>query len=452
MTIAFPDSDKPSEETYLVEKGINPRERAIGFLISIAFYILLFSNTETFALPVQLASISLLFMSFLIVITGNIKLHRISFYEFSVLACCMISIPAASYIGSEVAPQAVGYIILFSFLTFSVVGMIGVICSNVSLETVMQSAARAYIAMILTVATFFSNEFLTALNPNASDRWALRVRAFNLHPNLEGWIFAGGAIILLGQALLSQGVKRIIFIIFSVMSFMIVLSASARASLLAAIIAGIILLFVSFPKLPRTFQRGIFSCAVLFVLLCAAFAERIWGYLYEVLELGSNTRGIESGGSGRTELWDKGIDLFGSSVGQTLLGGGMRWSSADNIGFSVESSYITILLDSGLIFGTLLILSMVFSLIRSLYWILFRNSANIFDIIISYIIVFSFIQSVFNRYILSIGNTFSLLLIFIFTYASRGYLKKRTLLQMSESNYFVSANGTHLERGTLLRK
>lgn len=396
------------------------KEKLIKFVLSIAIYVLLFSNLEVVGIVVQFISIALLALTALFSTSGRIRVGRLSLFEIAVYFCSFVSLPAAMFVSGRYYPDSTLNVVLYSVLTFMVISFIGVICASININHVMNSSSRAYVAMLVTILLFNYQDFLDALTPGALNHWALRARAFNLHPNLEGLIFAGGFLILLRQATLSRGIAKIIYFIFSIISCIVVMGASARASLLAMILSFTLMLAISFPKLPRKYKQLIFFISIIGLIGAFIFGGAIWNYVYDILELGSSTRGLDSGGSGRTELWQKGIALFASSLPQSVFGGGLRWSTADVIGFSVESSYITIFLDSGILAGGFLIISILFSLFRSASWALRRRNSRLQDVTITTLILFSMFQGLFNRYLFAIGNPFSLIMLFIFTYASRG--------------------------------
>jgi hypothetical protein len=152
------------------------------------------------------------------------------------------------------------------------------------------------------------------------------------------------------------------------------------------------------------------------------FYEKIFNYLYIVLELGSKTRGVDSGGSGRTELWQRGLDLISSRPEQWLFGGGLRWSTADTIGFSVESSYITIILDSGVIAGSVFIAAMVHAIFKSAYWSRVKSSANVDAVLLTMIVVFALAQSFSIGTYLLLETHFQLFLCLFFHIAQKGLL------------------------------
>jgi hypothetical protein len=59
----------------------------------------------------------------------------------------------------------------------------------------------------------------------------------------------------------------------------------------------------------------------------------------------SSTRGVSSGGTGRTALWAEGLEYVFDRPLIAVFGGGLRFS--DSLTFSTEDSYISILIDSG---------------------------------------------------------------------------------------------------------
>jgi hypothetical protein len=128
-----------------------------------------------------------------------------------------------------------------------------------------------------------------------------------------------------------------------------------------------------------------------------------------MLELDSDTRGIGTGGSGRTELWARGLSVFFGDPAVFLFGGGFRSSSTDLIGFSTESSYITILLDGGLFMGMAVIVAFAYSPIKALGLTPSQNRHDSSLVLLAAFLTFCIVESIFNRYLLAIGNPTSLL-------------------------------------------
>jgi hypothetical protein len=105
--------------------------------------------------------------------------------------------------------------------------------------------------------------------------------------------------------------------------------------------------------------------------------------------------------------------IFGSGS-QILFGGGLRFASPENIGFYTESSYITILIESGILLGSAFIGTLFFY--TSKMFLLSRGAGGEGTYLyVALFVIFAFvlIESVFNRYLLAIGNPMSLFFLFI---------------------------------------
>jgi len=92
-----------------------------------------------------------------------------------------------------------------------------------------------------------------------------------------------------------------------------------------------------------------------------------------------------------------------------LFGGGFRSSNSDLIGFSTESSYVSILLDSGIFLGTATILIFLYAPIKALRVTPAQDRHASPQILAAAFMTFIIIESIFNRYLLAIGNPASLL-------------------------------------------
>ena len=240
----------------------------------------------------------------------------------------------------------------------------------------------------------------------------VRFRPFDLHPNLTGFIFGAGALLLYGRAREVSGLARVAFGLCAALSLGIVLAASARAGLVA--LAGALVIGMSV-QLHRLRPRGALALMVVGLVCGGLFRDEIAAYAIRILDLASETRGFGSGATGRTELWGQGLQLLASRDPFTLVfGSGLRSSSAAVVGFSTESSYITLLLEQGLALGGLLILAIVW---RAGAHVRRGARGDRRAMLIGQLLCFALIQSVFNRYLLAVGNPFSLYLMLLFLQA-----------------------------------
>jgi O-antigen ligase len=188
-----------------------------------------------------------------------------------------------------------------------------------------------------------------------------------------------------------------------------VLAASARSSLIGLAVAGAVGVFLEY-GFKRTLSLTSVRIGILaVVVVCVAFAERVGMFFTRMLELDSSTRGISTGGSGRTELWARGVDTLFSDPKLFIFGGGFRSSNSDLIGFSTESSYISILLDSGAFLGAATIAIFLYAPIKALQITPPQERHASTLILAAAFMTFILVESIFNRYLLAIGNPASLL-------------------------------------------
>ena len=167
------------------------------------------------------------------------------------------------------------------------------------------------------------------------------------------------------------------------------------------------------------YKKIIFSL-LFFIPVLVFYFDDLVNYIIKILELDSDTRGIDSGGTGRVELWKMGINHISSnSFINSILGEGLRASSADVIGFSTESSYITIIIEHGLILGSLLIISIYFFVLVSFFNLKRKNNIHLVFFVFLF---YACIQSIFNRYLIAIGNPFSIFLIILLFYYSKRFI------------------------------
>ena len=180
-------------------------------------------------------------------------------------------------------------------------------------------------------------------------------------------------------------------------------------------------------NLNKTRATYLFGGIGIIVFVALLYFESIFGFLSGILEFDSDTRGVDSGGTGRFELWQLGIDTILGDTSRLLFGYGLRSSEASRIGFSLESSYLTLLFEIG-VFSTLLFLLLVFSAIRLTIGISNKQGENGIGpyYAIAMLMTYLVLQSVFNRYLISIGNFYSaFFLILLF----RVFIEKRVKFQ-----------------------
>ena len=229
--------------------------------------------------------------------------------------------------------DAVGIAIAF----FSCIVFVSMICRAISLEKLMNVGAAVALLCVLTSVIFDRSEALAALSPSGGAGLA-RFMPLNTTPNLVGYIFGAGAILMARRAVISaRTLERAIMITAALLACLFVLAASARSSLIALFAAAIVAVVFEFGVRRVVSLKWVKIGFTALAVFCIVFAERIGAYFSRLLELDSQTRGIASGGSGRTNLWARGIATLFENWSTFLFGGGFRSSNSDLIGFSTES-------------------------------------------------------------------------------------------------------------------
>jgi exopolysaccharide production protein ExoQ len=373
-------------------------------LLFSAFFVLMFSNDAENAVIFQSAGVILLCAA---------------------AASCVVTARAFPYAPTSV--DLVVFIIVFFSLVSSalnqtvdvavytaifLVTYISIMIINRSLSE-QELALCIFVSIVIVVAVVsivYFDTLLKTLAPGAENRWALRMRPFNMHPNLTGYVFGGFITFIIFS---NVNIGRFTFYLKGLccaLCVLIVLAASARAGLVA--LCAVIGFHAA-----RAFMLGRVDIKYVVAIYClvfiavAFFWNTIAAYLTEILELNSSTRGFESGGSGRFELWQKGLAAIGDRTWELFFGSGLRSASQEMLGFSTENSYVTIALESGLLVLLLFVTSLVHVVLRA-HKADVGKSNGIAEVTL-YCIIFAAFESIFNRYLIAIGNPFSLIFLIL---------------------------------------
>lgn len=387
-------------------------------LVGLSLYALTFANVAGVGNGVQLLAIGLNGVAALAGLGKAGRGRGLSCYELALIAICVASFVAVTIAQFEDPNDFTDYSLRYTVLA-SVAVLSAMVNARAMLPaTFLSVAALASLASTLTICAIYPLDVVTSLTAGAADRWALRFSPFNMHPNLGGLVFGGHALF---ACYLYSSTRRYLplFALFGVLDLGLVLATGSRAGLLALVLVAAGTLAMTYRSLDARAKHYLWLGLLLGGAVLICFGGSLGNHLNRLLELDSTTRGFESGGSGRIDLWRQGIELIGSSWRLMLLGGGLRWSVDDNIGFLTENSYITIVLDSGLVAGGVLIMAMVHAVYRAGGAL--RISPYDREAVALFMIgAYGLIESLFNRYLFAIGNPFSLSALYIFLYASAG--------------------------------
>jgi O-antigen ligase len=300
----------------------------------------------------------------------------------------------------------------YSVAFFITLSLISVLVRTVSLEELLDIGAAAALVMVVSTVIFEHRELQRALAVTISKNGLYRLWPYGNHPNLGGYIFGAGSLLLARRAILSRHwLERILMGVCVVLAWALIIAASARASLLALIAAAITAVIAEVRWTKKAVKTFLAAGLALIVCVTAATRGAAFTYLARILDLNSRTRGVSSGASGRTESWHDAFVALTTDPWRLALGGSLRSSDVSVIGFdATENSYITILLDSGLFMGVAVCLVFIMAPFKA--WTLSRASGAdrpLALLLLPSFFVFLLFEAIFNRYLLGIGNPLSLL-------------------------------------------
>lgn len=396
----------------------------IKLTVGLSLYMTIWSHLPGTELIVQLTSVSLmLFAAFLSILKG------VKIKHFSILEICLFPIVIISAITSLATNNI--YSFQFSLIFILYCFALSLITRAINLTEILDVFAYTILAIVLTVLITQHQELINTMFSAMSSYDALqRFRPLNMHPNLTGMVYGGAAICLVFKGLYCDQLKqKTLFLSTACICITFILAASARAALVALIVVFIICLYRLIKNLDKkrfTYLATGLGCLFLIGLL---YSDTTFNFLSEILEFDSDTRGVDSGATGRAELWAQGASTILDDTSRLLFGYGLRSSEAPRIGFSLESSYLTLLFEIG-IFSTILFLFLVYTAIRLAVKFSEREGENGIGAYysIAMLLMFLLLQSVFNRYLIAIGNFYSaFFLILLFGI----FIKKRVIFRFT---------------------
>ncbi len=379
----------------------------IDALIVAGCFTAFWSNADSVgALARPLIFVFLFGAASLAILTGKVRRVATTPTELILYAVGILS-GAVSVLLSE------DYSIQFTAYYFGAIVLVSVLARTVSLERLLDLGALVTILCILACAIVERHDLVSALAITIGKHGMLRFSPLDNHPLLTGDIFGGGSILLIRRFYISRNFReKCLMLVGILFAWVFVLAASARSSVVALAAAAAFAIIVEL-RLMNT----LFSKRAGFVLVAIAACILIYigpghKYLQAILAVDNSYRGVGSGATGRTDLWMHGINTLTSDPTRLAVGAGLRSSEAESIGFSTESSYLTILLDSGLFLGSALISLFISAPVRALK--LSRSApdaSNTFAFLPSFF-VFLLVQCFFIRDLVGLGNPISLMTLF----------------------------------------
>jgi len=274
---------------------------------------------------------------------------------------------------------------------------------------------RVYLALLASLLVAQSGDFFTSVVGTTERSVGLvRFAPLGMHPNLSGLVYGGGALLFLHSFLAATSLRKKVFsLAVVVICLAVVLAASARASLLALGVTGVVATLLLAGRGSSRVRMAL-VVSVFVILGVGLFrADDIANYLTIILDLDSPTRGVNSGATGRADIWRDGIELAFSDPVLLFTGMGVRAAGPEVIGFPVESSYINLALENGVVSGLLIASTFVVTTWRALSKSIQAGLVNPALFMGGLMLLFILTQSIFNRYLIAVGNPFSLLILFL---------------------------------------
>ncbi|HEY3988867.1 MAG TPA: O-antigen ligase family protein [Acidobacteriaceae bacterium] len=294
------------------------------------------------------------------------------------------------------------------------------LCARLVVQEIgMPNVVRAYSqAAILTAGVILVSGRRTLL-AGESSRFNGGTRA---HPNLVAFVLAGFLPVIVWRALEEKGRwRKPALIMLSIATFVFMFLTGSRGSLSAVLLAGGALLFRSISKgwLGRLRIQPIHIIAALILLpLATVFLlehnrlGHVADYLNDFLSLSSTQRGVKSGLSGRTDIWQIAFRLL-RAQNRWLFGFGYR--AGDRLVGTIDNGYVQLLFESGLIAGSLIFGSMlrVFFLLWKVSSPRENNAWTRYYMMLWCMMIVYFLNNISTRYLFSFGSPFSLCVLFM---------------------------------------
>lgn len=381
----------------------------IESLLGLAFYLTFFAAQGGIGTVIQMAA--------LVVIAG-VAVYALMMRRFEPAplsaAEVVMHLLGISYVIVGVFGEENVVFVSMAFLT-TVISM-SIVCRAISLEALLDTCGRVALAGIVTIIVVDHQAAATALASGLHGGRAgiVRFMPLGLHPDLTGYVFGVCAWLMARRVILASHVlERVAMVGGMLAACVFVLAASSRSSLIALVASTGVAVFIEYGFVRLFSLRWVRFVSVFAVIAGLALSGKIAAFVSTMLELDSSARGLSSGGTGRTELWARGILAFFQDPIIFLFGGGFRSSSPEEIGFFTESSYISILLDSGAFLGAAVIVVFCYAPLKALK-IVPRGEMHASPLILlTSLMTFVIVESVFNRYLLAIGNPASLMSLMI---------------------------------------
>jgi exopolysaccharide production protein ExoQ len=378
----------------------------VEFLVATACYVTFYAAAPGVGPAMQAAAIILLFGA----AAYAVLMNRVKPIPVSLTELVMYGVGAVYVALGMLREEDVIAAVAMSVAFMCTVVLVSIISRVLSLERLLDIGALVALLCVLTAIAVDHQQALAALVPRGGAVGLDRFTPLHATPALVGYIFGAGSILMLRRVIVSIDIRqRVVMAGGALLAILFVLAASARSSLVALVAGAFVAITLEFGVRRVLSLTWVKIAGVSFTVFGIAFADKISSYFTRMLELESSYRGTGTGATGRTELWARGVATLFDSPITFIFGDGFRSSNSAVIGFSTESSYISILLDSGAFLGGMIILVFLHSPIKALAVTPPQNRHASSLVLLAPFLTFLLVESIFSRYLLGIGNPTSLL-------------------------------------------
>lgn len=387
------------------------------FLILIVVLSSCYGNLNTATEMAQyIPAVGSMILAILLIATGKVK-HLQKNSPKSIIVGAAIALSAL--IGSTISQdtQSSLYALVFFLTWISIV----VILQHYTMPQILRSFAYGGVISIfiyLMLSGFKIEGALSATGTSITieDRSS---GPYLTHPNLIAHIMAVFVILTVLLAPSEKLLVKAIFYASAIIAFLIILSTSSRGGLVAlvcALSAGILITYRGKIKnLIFIISAVIAACAYI-----AIFQSEYIDRLSMIMDLNSAQRGLDSGFSGRQELWQMVLSQFFTSNIPFFWGGGFRNAWLSSYISAVDNGYIVAIAETGIVSLILILGRLIYIAKKSAKRL--KTQPNTMDATIVGVVVFILIESIIARYLLAIGNPASLLILILIVAGPHGYM------------------------------
>jgi O-antigen ligase len=276
-----------------------------------------------------------------------------------------------------------------------------------------------------------------------------RLMAFNFHPNLLALQLAAYLCVMVWKLMTGGWIMKVLSGSVGIICIIVIFLTSSRGAV-AGIVAGfgfvigVVLINSVKQNRKRTLKMGMVVLALLAVLFVVAqnleFTQDAVAAVDQMLALSTSARGLDSGMTGRVDLWQEVLRVV--KDGSWLFGHGVRSSDAVwSVDPKIDNSYLVILYDMGvvpLILITWRFVSMLRGATRTFFGAIDDDQKKL-ALACGMFLVVLLVTSMVERSLFAVGNPFSLLAFLFFATPTRSF------------QLLIDRSVAHLQPGKLIQ-